>query len=196
MTDGREVPSDEALVNRARHGESDALDTLVRRYQDQVYTIVLGMVHNAEDALDLTQDVFVRAFSGLERFAGRSGFYTWLYRIAVNRCIDHRRRKTPDTVSLDDEALRSVGYEPVSRSDYGDPVGSLQAKELEKEISRAVAALPDKLQTVVVLHDIEGLELAEIAQILGCRSGTAKSRLFRGRERIRQRISSVFLDNG
>lgn len=195
MTGGAHGPSDDVLVARARVGDREALDLLARRYQDHVYSIVLGMVHNPEDALDLAQDVLARAFGGLDRFAGRSGFYTWLYRIAVNRCIDFRRRKAPETVSLEDESLKAIGYEPEARSDYGDPVGALNAKELQREVERAVAALPDKLKVVVVLHDVEGLELGEVAQILGCRTGTAKSRLFRARERIRQRIAGLYADD-
>lgn len=187
-----EEPSDEALLDQARRGDARALDRLARRYQDVVYSVVLGMIRHPEDALDLTQDILVKAFGVLDRFAGRSAFRTWLFRIAINRCIDYRRRKSLSVVSLEDETLKSVGFEPVSRSDWGDPARTLDAKELEQEVLRAVDSLPEPLRTAVVLHDIEGMELGQLAEALGCRTGTAKSRLFRGRERIRRRITSLY----
>ncbi|MBI3945963.1 MAG: sigma-70 family RNA polymerase sigma factor [Armatimonadetes bacterium] len=182
---GAVVP-DDALVARARAGEQDAFETLVRRYQDRVYTIIHGFVRDPEDALDLTQDTFVKAYQALGRFRGGASFYTWVYRIAVNNCKDAlRRRASRPWLSLEDEHFQELGFEPAA--DPGnDPAEVVEADEMRVVVRRAVAMLPEKLRAAITLHDLEGIPQQEVARILGCPLGTVKSHVFRGRARLRK----------
>jgi RNA polymerase sigma-70 factor, ECF subfamily len=182
---------DHVLVSRARQGSAAACDELIRRYQDRIYTVALGYLHDPEEALDVTQDVFVRMVEGLPRFREQANFYTWLYRIAVNRCIDRGRRKSrhPAPLSLQDfEGERAAELAETRLAMC--PHAALEAQELRERIHGAIAAVPETYRMVVILADIEGLSLAEIAQILRCPVNTVKTRLHRGRLAIRQRLEA------
>jgi RNA polymerase sigma-70 factor (ECF subfamily) len=193
--DAPAATSDDALVARVRSGDRDAFALLVSRYQDRVYSIAHGFVRDPDDALDLVQDTFVKAFQALPRFRGGSSFYTWLYRIAVNNCKDFlRRRAVRPAVSLEDERLQDVGFEPVSADPHADPLGMAERKELCAAVRAAVAMLPEKLRIAVVLHDIEGIPQQEVAEILKCPLGTVKSHVFRGRNRLRKLLGDYVED--
>jgi RNA polymerase sigma-70 factor (ECF subfamily) len=182
-----EEPPDAILVREARGGDSGAYGELVRRYQDRVYTITYGLIQNHEDALDLTQDVFLRAHGSLRQFREESVFYTWLYRIVLNACIDYNRRKkrSPQPCSLDDPVLGETGFEPSDGRTAHQPDRALENKELGRLLRRAIERLPEPQRIAVVLHDIEGLQHKEIATLLNCPIGTVKSRIQRGRNELR-----------
>jgi RNA polymerase sigma-70 factor, ECF subfamily len=184
---------DSILVRETKGGNHAAYGELLRRYQDKLYTVVYGLVPNREDALDLTQEVFVKAHTGIERFREDAIFYTWLYRIAVNACIDfnRRRRRTQDPFSLDDEILAESGYEPVDESPAHDPERALANRELRAALHRAIETLSEPLRVAVLLHDVEGLSQKEIAEIMKCPLGTVKSRIQRGRCELRLRLSHL-----
>jgi len=183
--------TDDALVARVCAGDRDAYAVLVSRYQDRLYSVTHSFVRDPEDALDLVQDTFVKAFQALPRFRGGSSFYTWIYRIAVNNCKDFlRRRAVRPAYSLEDEQLHDVGFEPVSADPEGDPAGTAERRELCAAVREAVARLPEKLRLAVVLHDIEGLPQQDVADILKCPLGTVKSHVFRGRARLRKLLGS------
>lgn len=178
--------ADETLVARARSGEQAAFETLVRRYQDRVFTIVHGFVRDREEALDLTQETFVKAYQALGTFRGGASFYTWLYRIAVNNCKDAlRKQASRPKVSLEDEHLQELGFEPTANPSY-DPAGIVEADEMRSVVRQAIAMLPEKLRVAILLHDLEGLPQQEVARILGCPLGTVKSHVFRGRAQLRR----------
>jgi RNA polymerase sigma-70 factor (ECF subfamily) len=184
---------DPILVRETKGGNDAAYGELLRRYQDKLYTVVYGLVQNREDALDLTQDVFIRAHAGIDRFREDAVFYTWLYRIAVNACIDfnRRRRRIGDPFSLDDEFLTESGFEPVDPSPTSDPEQVLANRELRATLHRAIESLSEPLRVAVLLHDVEGLSQKEIAEIMKCPLGTVKSRIQRGRCELRQKLSHL-----
>ncbi len=178
---------DAILVREARGGTPEAFGELVRRYQDRVYTLVFGLIQNHDDALDLTQDVFVRAHASLRQFREEAVFYTWIYRIALNACIDFNRRKRrfPEPCSLDDRGFVETGFEPTDARVANQPDRALENKELGHLLRRAIERLPEAQRVAVVLHDIEGLQHKEIAALLRVPVGTVKSRIQRGRNELR-----------
>jgi RNA polymerase sigma-70 factor (ECF subfamily) len=171
---------DDELIQRSRRGDLDCFNQLVERYQRQVYNLSLRMLGNAQAAEDATQDAFVSAFKGIGRFRGGS-FRAWLLRIAANACRDQlrlmRRRPTTSLEALPLE-LQFDGHAP-SPEDYA------LRQELGEEIRRALATLPADQRLAVILRDIVGLDYAEIAQATASSLGTVKSRLSRGRAKLR-----------
>ncbi|HHX39908.1 MAG TPA: sigma-70 family RNA polymerase sigma factor [Armatimonadetes bacterium] len=187
--------TDDVLVARARAGDRDAFALLVTRYQDRVHSITRAFVREPDDALDLVQETFVKAFQGLPRFRGGSSFYTWLYRIAVNNCKDFlRRRAVRPSISLEEELLQDAGSEPASHHPHADPAGMAEREELCAVVQAAVAMLPEKLRLAIVLHDIEGVPQREVAEILKCPVGTVKSHVFRGRRQLRKLLGDYVGD--
>ena len=175
-------PADGAALARIRGGDTEGYAELVRRYQDKVYSIACGFVGPGDDALDLTQDVFVKAYAELHRFRGRSSFYTWLYRITVNTCIDRVRRARRERWAAIDDVDPSLALE------LDDPARVLETKELAQAVQRAIARLSPKLRTVMILHDVLGLTMDEVARLVGCRLATVRTRLFRARAQVRDRV--------
>jgi RNA polymerase sigma-70 factor (ECF subfamily) len=186
---GRGDP-DLVLVQAVRSGNRQAYSELVGRYQDKIFSLVAGLVRDHDDALDLTQEIFVKAFRGIDKFRAQSGFYTWLYRIAVRHCIDYsrRRKRQQETVPLDGEALSEMGFEPADTSLYANPERVVVNQHLKVAIRHAISSVQEPFRTAVVLHDVEGLSQEEIAKIMGCPLGTAKSRIQRGRAHLRERL--------
>ncbi|MGC8863191.1 MAG: sigma-70 family RNA polymerase sigma factor [Armatimonadota bacterium] len=178
--------TDQAVVARVLRGEVDAFSTLVERYQDRVYSVALNYVSNPEDAVDIAQETFVKAYSKLRSFDSSSAFYTWLYRIAVNTAIDFlRKRRTRTAESLNDEKFTELGYEPESKDPSVDPEGVVARREQARLLRKALSRLSDKLRTVLILHDVEGLSQEEVADILKVPVGTVKSRVSRARAELR-----------
>jgi RNA polymerase sigma-70 factor (ECF subfamily) len=177
------------LVRLAQQGDVTACQDLIRRYQDRIYTVAYSCVQDRDEALDITQDTFLRMLEGLPRFRAEANFYTWLYRIVVNRCIDWRRSRTrrPPPASLDDLMSRDEA-EPVEARQEHSPHAALEAKELREQIEAAIAALPEPFHMAVVLADVQGLSMRDIAQIVRCPANTVKTRLHRGRQLIRKRL--------
>jgi RNA polymerase sigma-70 factor, ECF subfamily len=188
---------DALLVREAKGGNAEAYGELVNRYQDKLFTVIQSQIQAREDALDLTQEVFIKAHGAIGRFREDAVFYTWLYRIALNACIDYnrRRKRTQEPFSLDGEILADSGYEPIDESPWRDPERVLENKELRAQLRRAIDGLSEPLRVAVVLHDIEGLSQKEIAALLSCPLGTVKSRIQRGRLELRGRLAQ-FLNGG
>jgi RNA polymerase sigma-70 factor (ECF subfamily) len=173
---------DEAALTRLRSGDTEAYGELVRRYQSKVYSIACGFVGPGDDALDLTQDVFVKAYAELARFRGHSSFYTWLYRITVNMGIDRVRKASRERRATVDDVGQTLMPE------LDDPARIVETKELAQAVERAIGRLSPKLRTVMILHDAQGLSMHEVAQVLGCRPATVRTRLFRARAQVRDRV--------
>jgi len=176
--------TERAQVLRAQRGDKQAFGELVTRYQDRIFATLLRMTGSHDDALDLAQDAFVRAYTRLASFRGDSAFYTWLYRIAVNRASEwlrreHRRAPGPGSgsVLLDD------------RPGPDDTAALAGERVLLTALRTALGSLPAIYRSAVVLHDVDGLSHAEIAQVLGCAAGTARARLSRGRRLLRERMA-------
>lgn len=182
---------DRHLVNLARKGDLAAFEELVRRYQPKVYQLVYRMVGDPDDAADLAQDTFLRAFLGLSRFRGKSSFYTWVYRIAVNQTLNFLKKKRLRAApSMDDTEMgveRSQEY--LEQATVRTPDKEVAVSELGNRLNAALAKLSDKHRTVVVLHDIQGVPHDEIARMLRCSPGTVRSRLFYARKQLQKELA-------
>ena len=185
--------ADASLILRCQANDAAAFNEIVARYKNKVYNYVCRTVGPGPDAEDLTQETFVRAYLNIKSFQSRASLNTWLYRIATNICIDHlrkNRRAMSSTVSLQREDSESEEETEMDLPDSRyDPEALLMNKELGSQITAALLQLPEKLRTVVLLHDIEGLAYEEIMQIVDCPLGTVKSRLFNARMALRKKIS-------
>jgi RNA polymerase sigma-70 factor (ECF subfamily) len=185
--------ADLALVRRAQANDRAAFNEIVLRYKAKVYNYINRMVHNVLDAEDLTQETFVRAYMSIGSFQSRASLNTWLFRIATNLCIDYSRKNKKAagmTISLSQEnADDESDTEREIPDAVFDPQRVLLNKELGARLDEALRQLPEKLRTVVLLHDIEGLPYEEIASIVGCPLGTVKSRLFNARTALRDKLS-------
>lgn len=189
---------DTALVARCRADDASAFDEIVLRYKQKIFQYILRMVGDSEEAEDLTQEVFVKTYLSLSAFRNQASLNTWIYRIAGNLCIDaHRKKARKETamggpaVSLDESFGDSADGKDESRGgrelpdERQEPFSMLARQELDSEIQRALSKLPEKMRSVVILHDIEGLAYEEIAAIVDCPLGTVKSRLFNARVQLR-----------
>jgi RNA polymerase sigma-70 factor (ECF subfamily) len=174
------------LVRRAQSGDLEAYDELVKRYQERIYATVYHMTSNHEDANDLAQDSFIKAFQALKSFKGGSSFYTWLYRIAVNKTINFlKQRKNKYHLSLDDLDFNAE-HDPdlVALVSHKTPQRDAGLSELQKKLNEALLKLSEPHRMVVVLHDVQGVSHEEIAEIVGCNIGTVRSRLFYARQQL------------
>lgn len=173
------------LVRRALAGSEDAFIDLVRKHESRIFTLVSRIVVNREDAEDVTQEAFTKAYARLSSFTFQAAFFTWLYRIAVNAATDFvKSRRRRRTTSLDE--LTESG--PALAAPGSRPDRSASRGELRERLREAIAELPPVFRTVLVLRELEDLAYDEIARILGCSIGTVESRLFRARARIRESL--------
>jgi len=185
------APDELALVRRARHGDLGAYDELVRRYQERIYATIYHMTANHEDANDLAQEAFIKAFQALKSFKGGSSFYTWVYRIAVNKTINFvKQRKNRSQLSLDDLDFNAE-HDPdlVALISEKTPRREINLTELQEKLNTAMQKLSEPHRLVVTLHDIQGLSHEEIAQIMECNIGTVRSRLFYARQQLQAYLS-------
>lgn len=172
--------SDEALVQACQAGEVSAFDELVHRYKERLYGVLYNMTSNHEDTNDLLMESFDKAFRSLGSFKGDSSFYTWIYRIGVNRALNYLEKRKRRRVDL---SLNEVDWELDERKEWADsplrtdPEKRAELNELQRKLNESLQRLSDEHRAVVVLSDIEGLPHAEIAKIVGCSEGTVKSRL-------------------
>lgn len=174
--------TDAALVERYLRGDIAAFEELMRAHEDRVFAVCLRMLRDREAALDATQETFITVFRKADRFAGRSAFGTWLYRVAINTCYDHARRS------------RRHVTEPLPESN--DPADltsddAFASIELRPDLEAALAALPAEFRAAVVLADVEGLGLQTVADALGVPVGTVKSRVFRGRRLLAESLGNL-----
>ena len=179
------------LVKRARKGDLTAYDELVRRYQERIYATVYHMTANHEDANDLAQEAFIKAFQALKSFKGGSSFYTWVYRIAVNKTINFlKQRKNRSQMSLDDLDFNAE-HDPdlVALISDKNPRRDVALAELQEKLNAAMQKLSEPHRLAVTLHDVQGLSHEEIAKIMDCNVGTVRSRLFYARQQLQAYLS-------
>ena len=179
------------LVKRARKGDLTAYDELVRRYQERIYATVYHMTANHEDANDLAQEAFIKAFQALRSFKGGSSFYTWVYRIAVNKTINFlKQRKNRGQMSLDDLDFNAE-HDPdlVALISDKTPRREVGLAELQEKLNAAMQKLSEPHRLAVTLHDVQGLSHEEIAKIMDCNVGTVRSRLFYARQQLQAYLS-------
>lgn len=178
--------ADLLLVNRARKDDSAAYDELIRRYQERIYATVYHMTSNHEDANDITQETFIKAYRALSSFKGDSSFYTWIYRIAVNKTINFlKTRKNRVHMSLNDLDFNAENDpDLVALVSDKTPRRDLNLAELQEKLNEAMQKLSEVHRLVVTLHDVQGLSHDEIAKIIGCNVGTVRSRLFYARQQL------------
>jgi RNA polymerase sigma-70 factor (ECF subfamily) len=183
---------DQGLIDACLGGKTEAFGVLVRQYQDRLYPTVLHLCGCAEDAHDLLQETFLRAYEKLGKFHGESSFYTWIYRITVNLALSRRRRRRPVLRLGDDD--RFGGTEPASDVKESDPSLPLERMERERIVRSALNSLAAEQRVVVVMKEFDGLRYEEIAAMLGIPVGTVRSRLHRARRELRERLHA-FVDD-
>jgi RNA polymerase sigma-70 factor (ECF subfamily) len=179
------------LVDAARTGDLAAYDELVQRYQERIYATIYHMTSNHEDANDLAQETFIKAFQALKSFKGGSSFYTWIYRIAVNKTINFlKQRKNRQGMSLNDLDFNAE-HDPdlVALVSHQTPRRDVALAELQKKLNEAMSKLSEDHRLVVTLHDVQGVPHEEIAQIMDCNVGTVRSRLFYARQQLQGYLS-------
>jgi RNA polymerase sigma-70 factor (ECF subfamily) len=180
-TKQRKPDEDEGLVERAKRGDTEAFDALVRKHSPKLYGLVYHMTANHEDTNDLLQDVFAKAYRSLKRFRGKSSFYTWIYSIATNMTLNFlkKRNRRRAQMSLDDlDARVEHDKDFIEATAKTTPVREANLHELQKRLNVAMMQLSDEHRAVVTMFDIQGMPHAEISKILGVSEGTVRSRLF------------------
>ena len=179
------------LVRRAQSGDLGAYDELVKRYQERIYATVYHMTSNHEDANDLAQDSFIKAFQALKSFKGGSSFYTWLYRIAVNKTINFlKQRKNRVHMSLNDLDFSTENNpDLVALISDKTPRRDAGLKELQEKLNAAMLKLSEPHRLVVVLHDVQGMSHEEVAEVMDCNIGTVRSRLFYARQQLQSLLT-------
>jgi RNA polymerase sigma-70 factor (ECF subfamily) len=188
-------------VTRAAKGDHEAFRVLVERYQDRAYGLALRVMRDEEQAKDVLQDAFLKAYRSLDRFEGRSSFYTWFYRVVMNLCIDAKRRQPAGRmVEWDETHARETpvgtgldAVDPVRQQGEG-PAGDLERAELRETLQRAIEKLPDDARQTLVLREVDGLTYSEIAKLLGIPKGTVMSRLHHARRRLRALLGEQGVD--
>ncbi|MEZ5509056.1 MAG: RNA polymerase sigma factor RpoE [Gammaproteobacteria bacterium] len=183
---------DQLLVERVQKGDKRAFDLLVKKYQHRVVAVVSRFVRDPDEAMDVAQDAFIKAYRALDKFRGDSAFYTWIYRIAVNTAKNYlvsKGRRPPDTDVEVTEAEQYGGADALH--EFGGPEQEMMKDQLEKVVFEALRELPDDLRTAVTLREFDGLSYEEIAEVMDCPVGTVRSRIFRGREAIDKKIEAM-----
>ena len=180
--------TDQQLVQRAQRGDLRAFDLLVLKYQGRIAALISRYVSDAGEVEDVTQEAFIKAYRALGKFRGDSAFYTWLYRIAANAAKNHLvakgRRPGADATIEDAEGFDEGGL----LSESASPEALAMGKELAEVVESALNELPDELKAALILREFDGLSYDDIADVLGCPVGTVRSRIFRAREAIDQRV--------
>jgi RNA polymerase sigma-70 factor (ECF subfamily) len=184
--------SDEELVRAAQKGDMVAFEELVARHRDKIYSRAFSIVRQEDDAVDLSQEAWIKAWQRLDQFHGESSFATWITRIVINLCLDRmrkmKRQRTESIEQMDDETGGVERQMPVV---IPNPTEGLEREELRKRIDRAMEQLSHEHRTVLTLHEYDELEYKEIAKIMGCSIGTVMSRLFYARRRLASLLSGL-----
>jgi RNA polymerase sigma-70 factor (ECF subfamily) len=190
----KQAQDERNLVERARGRDREAFGSLVRCYQGRAFNLAYQMLRNREEALDVAQEAFARAYASLPTFKGESSFSTWLHRIVVNLGIDALRRMRRGGIATYDDtrATPEEGEQELQAAD--DPAATLEMKQVRELLVRGMAKLPAAQRTVLVLREVEGLSYEEIARLVGCNLGTVMSRLFYARRRLRQVLEAHLAD--
>jgi RNA polymerase sigma-70 factor, ECF subfamily len=179
--------SDRELVQKCQAGEIGAFQELVSRYHRKIYVVIVGLLRNREDALEVAQETFFRAYRKIKSFQGGSSFYTWLYRIAVNMAIDSQRRQKRNPLDFR-ETMDGLFEEQneVAR----DPFSDVHDRELREKLAAAINDLTPEHKAVIILRTVEGLSYKDIGEILGCSEGTVMSRLHYARKKLQEKLSA------
>jgi len=177
------------LLDRFKGGDQTAFEELVLKYQDRIYNLCRHMLGNAHDAQDAAQDTFIKAYQNLKKFRPGSSLYTWIYRIAVNTCLDHKKR--PFFTSLFRNSGEGEEFIVEQVSEAPSPERLYESKQTGAIIQRSLKRLSPKLRTIIILKEIEGLSYEEIAEVLEISVGTVKSRISRAREELRELIKKI-----
>ena len=187
---------DQVLVEACRAGDRRAFKILMQRYQRKVYSVAFGYLRNQEDALDVVQEAFIKVHRYLGNFEGNSSFYTWLYRIVTNLCIDHIRRSKRHRALEFDDSLRheakgdeAMGPDFRPLSGLGDPANMLQRREILDAVKDGLQYLSDKHRAVIIMRELQGMSYEEMAQQMGCSKGTIMSRLFHARRNMQKLLT-------
>ena len=181
---------DQQLVERVQRGDKRAFDLLVLKYQHKILGLIVRFVHDTHEAQDVAQEAFIKAYRALGNFRGDSAFYTWLYRIGINTAKNYlvsQGRRAPTSTSFDSEEAENFEDGDQLR-DINTPERLMMTRQIGETIEEAMAALPEELRTAIMLREIEGLSYEEIANIMECPIGTVRSRIFRAREAIAERL--------
>jgi len=184
--------TDKELVKRVQKGDKGAFDMLVLKYEHKIVNLVMRYVRDPEQALDISQEAFIKAYRALPRFRGDSAFYTWLYRIAVNTAKNYlaAQRRRPLDVELDMQDPEQYGLH-AKLKETDDPEGVTLSRELQETLERAIESLPDDLRTAIILRELDGMSYEEIAQTMDCPVGTVRSRIFRARDAIAKKVGTL-----
>jgi len=183
---------DQALVERVQRGEKQAFDVLVLKYQNKIIQLVNRYVHDSDEARDVAQEAFIKAYRAIGRFRGDSAFYTWLYRIAINTAKNYLVASGRRPPRSDIDAQDAEQYEGATGlKEYATPERLLLKDEIQEAIATAIDELPDDLRTAITLRELEGLSYEEIAQTMDCPIGTVRSRIFRARDAIDTRLKPL-----
>lgn len=177
--------TDQELIERVKSGEKKAYDLLVLKYQQRIISLVSRFVRNHSDALDVTQEAFIKAYRALPNFRGESAFYTWLYRIAVNTAKNHLavQARRPRGTDYDVSEIEQIEGNTALK-EQATPENLLLKDELQSVVLKAIEELPEDLKTAIMLREVDGLSYEEIAEVMECPIGTVRSRIFRAREAI------------
>lgn len=186
---------DSALIEKCQHGEKQAFNELVTKYRGRVYAMIYNMVHNEQDAWDLAQEGFLKAWKSIDRFRGQSSFYTWLYRIMMNVTIDCVRRKQIVGDSDFDEEIGPNQIEAgASTVPHADPLPfqKMEHDEIRKRINQAIEKLSPEHRAVILMREMDGMQYEEIAEALDCSTGTVMSRLFYARKKLQGALRDIY----
>jgi RNA polymerase sigma-70 factor (ECF subfamily) len=175
------------LVRKCQNGDVAAYEDIAAKYYRRVFMVILGVVHDRDDAMDVAQETFYRAFKNIKRFKGGSNFYTWIYRIAVNLAIDLQRRKKRSSVDLKEDMDEVIVATEASGS---DPFRELHDRRLGEKLLRAIDELTPDHKAVIVMRAVEGLSYKEIGRIMGCSEGTIMSRLHYARKKLQEKLGT------
>ena len=184
--------TDKEIIERVKSGEKEAYDLLVLKYQQRVINLISRFVKNHSDALDVSQETFIKAYRALPNFRGESAFYTWLYRIAVNTAKNHLTVQSRKITKSDYDVADIEQIEGnMSLTEQTTPESLLVKDELQETILKTIENLPEDLKSAIMLREIEGLSYEEIAEVMECPVGTVRSRIFRAREMIDSKIKPL-----
>ena len=189
---------DQQLVERAQRGDKHAFELLVAKYQRKLARLLSRFIRDAAEVEDVSQEAFIKAYRALPSFRGESAFYTWLYRIGINTAKNYlvaQGRRAPTVTIYDNE--EAEGFEGGDElRDINTPENALMSKQIAETVNSAVEALPEELRTAITLREIEGLSYEEIAQIMNCPIGTVRSRIFRARDAISEKLRPLLDTQG
>ncbi|MCG6971090.1 MAG: RNA polymerase sigma factor RpoE [Gammaproteobacteria bacterium] len=185
---------DQSLVERVQKGDKTAFDVLVRKYQHKVVKLISRYIKDPDEALDVSQEAFIKAYRALPNFRGDSAFYTWMYRIAINTAKNYLVAQGRRLPNVDIDIQEAEQFEGASTlREYATPERLLQRDEIEQTVFSAIDKLPEDLKTAITLREIDGLSYEEIAEAMACPVGTVRSRIFRAREAIDKSLKPLLV---